>query len=293
MCIRDSSRISLEKLGPFIPYGIIAEGVADFIKTSIRGGKYQLKEGSIQGRISQIAHLGENENCKVLHVKVGVDEGILSYGKNVPVISGIRGDLELLGRDMLLRHMTGKFGESPMTLEGRITDYCMSGPSGYPFTLTMNPGQKEVEWLLGIDAGSNFVFTGKTFLRMTGSGTADLYNLDGDWDLTEATYHYKDVFTKPPSQKNTVAFKSSFTSGEWQIGVSSFPRQFRPSGQIAIRQTSGSAQQPRNQHTKCTRWSGARRRWRNHRHRDLHQAEAARRPERLRRPHPRHPRPGR
>jgi uncharacterized protein involved in outer membrane biogenesis len=217
-----SSRISLEKLGPFIPYGIIAEGVADFIKTSIRGGKYQLKEGSIQGRISQIAHLGENENCKVLHVKVGVDEGILSYGKNVPVISGIRGDLELLGRDMLLRHMTGKFGESPMTLEGRITDYCMSGPSGYPFTLTMNPGQKEVEWLLGIDAGSNFVFTGKTFLRMTGSGTADLYNLDGDWDLTEATYNYKDVFTKQPSQKNQVAFKSSFTSGEWQIEAFSF-----------------------------------------------------------------------
>ncbi|HPL65743.1 MAG TPA: AsmA-like C-terminal domain-containing protein [Smithellaceae bacterium] len=217
-----SSRVSLEKLGPFVPYGIIAEGVADFIKTNIRGGKYQLKEGSIHGRISQLAHMGENENCKVLHVKVGVDEGIVSYDKNIPVISGIRGELEFLGRDMFLHHMTGKFGESPVALEGRITGYCMSGPSGYPFTLTMNPGQKEVAWLLGIDAGSNFVFTGKTFLRMTGSGTTDHYSLDGDWELTDATYNYKNVFTKQPSQKNQVAFKSSFRSGEWQVEAFSF-----------------------------------------------------------------------
>jgi hypothetical protein len=212
-----SSPVSLAKMGPFIPYGIMAEGVSDFIKTKIKGGKYQLKEASIHGRVSQLAHMGENENYKVLHVKVGVDGGVLSYEKNIPVFSGITGELEFRGRDMLLNHMTGKFGESPMTLEGRITDYCVPGPSGYPFTLTMNPGQKEVAWLLGIDAGSNFVFAGKTFLRMTGSGTTEDYKLDGHWDLTNASYNYNDVFTKPVSQSNQVAFKSSFKSGEWQM----------------------------------------------------------------------------
>lgn len=217
-----SSPVSLKKMGTFIPYGIIAEDVADFIKTRIKGGMYQLKEGSIHGRISQIAHMGENENYKVLHVKIGVDEGILSYGKNVPVFSGIKGELEFRGKNMFLHHMSGKFGESPMTLEGRITDYCLPGPSGYPFTLTMNPGQKEVAWLLGINANSNFVFTGKTFLRMTGSGTTNDYKLDGHGDLTGASYNYNDVFAKPPSQYNQVAFKSSFKSGEWQIEAFSF-----------------------------------------------------------------------
>jgi len=217
-----SSTISLEKMGPFIPYGIITEGVADFIKTNIKGGKYQLKEGSINGRMSQITHMGENENYNVLHVKVGLDEGIISYGKNVPVFSSIKGELEFRGKDMLLHHMYGKFGESPITLEGRITDYCLSSPAGYPFTLTMTPGQKEVAWLLGIDAGSKFVFTGKTFLRMTGSGTRDNYKLDGNWGLTEASYKYNDVFTKPPSQYNQVAFKAGFKSGEWRIEAFSF-----------------------------------------------------------------------
>ena len=217
-----TSPVSLEKMGAFVPYGIIADDVADFIKTHIKGGMYQLKEGSIHGRVSQITHMGENENYKVLHVKIGVDKGMLSYGKNVPVFSGIKGELEFRGRDMLLNHMYGKFGESPMTLEGRITDYCLPGPSGYPFTLTMNPGQKEVAWLLGIDAGSHFVFTGKTYLRMTGSGTTDNYKLDGNWNLTDASYNYNDVFTKPPSQYNQVAFKSGFKSGEWQIEAFSF-----------------------------------------------------------------------
>ena len=217
-----TSPVSLEKMGAFIPYGIIADGVADFIKTHIKGGAYKLKEGSIHGRVSQITHMGENENYNVLHVKVGVDGGILSYGRNVPVFSGIKGELELKGRDLFLHNMYGKFGESPMTLEGRITDYCLPGPAGYPFALTMIPGQKEVAWLLGIDAGSNFVFTGKTSLRMTGSGTTENYKLDGNWNLTDASYNYNNVFTKPPSQYNQVALKSSFKSGEWQIEAFSF-----------------------------------------------------------------------
>ena len=217
-----SSPIPLEKFGPFIPYGIISGGVADFIKTRIKGGVYQLKEGSINGRISQIAHMDENENYKVLHVKVGVDGGMLSYGKNVPIFSGIKGELELRGKDLLLHNMSGKFGESPMALEGRITDYCLATPASYPFALTMTPGQKEIAWLLGIDGGGNFAFTGKTSLQMTGSGTTNNYALAGRWDLTDASYSYNDVFNKPQSQSNPVVFESNIKNGKVQVEAFSY-----------------------------------------------------------------------
>lgn len=212
-----SSPIPLEKFGPFIPYGIMPRSAAGFIETKIKGGPYQLKEGSLNGRISQIAHMDENENYNVLHAKVGVDEGLLSYGKNVPIVSGIKGELELRGKDLLLHNVSGKFGESPMTLEGRITDYCLAIPASYPFTMTMTPGQKEIAWLLGIDGDSKFAFTGKTSLQMTGSGTTDNYTLDGRWDLTEASYKYSDIFAKPQSQGNRLVFKTNFKTGNVQL----------------------------------------------------------------------------
>ena len=53
--------IPLEKFGAYIPYGIIAKGVAVFIEDRIKGGTYQLLEGSLQGRVSQIAHMEKNE----------------------------------------------------------------------------------------------------------------------------------------------------------------------------------------------------------------------------------------
>jgi len=212
-----SSPIPLEKLGPFIPYGIMPGSVADFIDTRIKGGTYQLKECSINGRISQIAHMDEHENYKVLQAKVGVDKGLFSYGKNVPVFSGIKGELELRGKDFLLHNISGNFGESPMTLEGRITDYCLATLASYPFTIHMTPGQKEIAWLLGIDGDNKFAFTGKTTLQITGSGTTNNYTLDGRWDLTEASYSYSDVFTKPQSQGNRLVFKSTFKTDKVQV----------------------------------------------------------------------------
>jgi len=217
-----SSPVSLEKFGAFIPYGIISRGVADFIKTRIKGGIYQLKEGSINGRISQITHMDENENYNVLHVKVGVDEGMLSYGKNVPIFSRIKGELELRGKDMLLHNMSGKFGESPVALEGRIADYCLATPASYPFAATIIPGQKEIAWFLGIGGGGNFAFTGKTSLQMTGSGTTNNYALSGRWDLTDTSYSYNNVFTKPQSQSNRVVFQSNIKNGKVQIEAFSY-----------------------------------------------------------------------
>ena len=49
--------------------------------------------------------------------------------------------------------MSGIFGESPLSLEGKIADYPLTTPSTYPFSMTMTPSPKEVTWLLGKDRG--------------------------------------------------------------------------------------------------------------------------------------------
>ena len=209
--------IPMEKFGHFIPYGIMSRGLADFIETHIKGGTYELKESRLNGRISQIAHMGKNDNCDVLYVKVGVDKGWLTYGKQTPAFNGIKGELELQGKDIILRNMTGNFGESPLTLEGRITDYCIETPAQYPFTMTMTAGPKEIAWLLGRAGDNHFAVTGKSALRMTGSGTLDNFALDGQWDLSEASYSYRDIFIKPASQANRLAVKANFKNDTVQL----------------------------------------------------------------------------
>lgn len=205
-----SSPIVLEKFSQFIPYGIMSQGLADFIQTHIKGGTYELKESSLNGRISQIANMEKNDNCNILSVKASIDRGVLAYGKKVPAFSGIKGELELKGRDIVLHNMSAHFGESPMTLEGKITDYCLETPAQYLFTMTMVAGAKEVAWLLGEDGESKFSFTGRSALHMAGSGTLNNYTLDGSWDLSDAAYRFRDIFIKPESQANRLALKATF-----------------------------------------------------------------------------------
>ena len=212
-----TSPISLEKFGHFIPYGIIPRSVSDFIETRIKGGTYQLKQGSLNGRISQIAHMEINDNYNVLYIKAGVEKGLLAYGKDAPVFSGIKGELELRGRDFLLHGVSANFGESPMMLEGKITDYCTAAPAQYPFTMAMIPGQKEIAWLLGRNGDDKFAFKGRTTLQMSGSGALDNYTLDGNWDLSGASYSYGDIFTKPQTQGNRLAFKTNFKNNEVRL----------------------------------------------------------------------------
>ena len=212
-----SSPISLEKFGHFIPYGIIPRKVADFIETRVKGGMYQLKEGSLNGRISQIAHIGVDDNYNVLYIRAGVDKGLLAYAKGVPVFNGIKGDLELRGKDFLLNSMSANFGESPMTLEGKITDYCTAAPEQYLFTMNMVPGQKEITWLMGIKEDNKFAFTGRNLLQMKGSGTLNNYILEGDWELSGAAYSFSDIFTKPQGQGNRLSFKTSFKNNEARL----------------------------------------------------------------------------
>jgi uncharacterized protein YhdP len=208
---------ALASYGTYIPYGIIPGSVAGFIKKHIAGGTYQLLDGSLAGRVSQIAHMGTNENYKTLHIRAGVKDGRLTFGETIPMFTKISGELELKDKDFHLRQMTGYFGESPLSLEGRITDYPVSVPTTYPFQMTMTPGPREIAWLLGKERAEQFFFSGKSVLRLTGKGTYDQYELEGDWDLADASYRYNDTFVKRQGQPNRIAFKSLMNDNEARL----------------------------------------------------------------------------
>lgn len=209
--------IPLEKFHGYIPFGIIPDGTANFIKTHIRGGSYRLLEGSLNGRVSQITSMGKQDNNKVLYIKAAVEKGLMTFGPKIPNISGIHGELELKEKDFHLHNMSGRFGDSPLTLEGSLTNYCMDDPLGYPFTMTMTPGPKEIAWLLGTKRSDRLFIEGKNTLHLTGRGTAEDYTLEGNWDFTEASYRFRDIFSKPKKQHNVISFKTGIRSEELHI----------------------------------------------------------------------------
>jgi uncharacterized protein YhdP len=212
----------LETYGMYIPYGIIPKGVSSFIEDHIKGGIYQLQEGTLRGRVSEIAHMEKGQNYKVLHIKGTVKEGRLSFGDRVPAFSKISGILELKDKDFHLRQMTGVFGESPLSLEGRIADYPLSTPATYPFEMTMTPGPREVAWLT-VNAGiEQAAYSGRSTLKLSGKGPTDQYELEGDWDLAGAAYRFKDIFVKRQGRSNRLTFRLVLSDNEVRLINSSF-----------------------------------------------------------------------
>jgi uncharacterized protein YhdP len=206
-----------EEFGKYIPYGIIPKDTSEFIEEHIKGGTYRLQEGKLEGRISQIAHMERGTNYNVLSIKGMVEGGIVSFGKDTPSFNAIRGNLALSGKDFILAGMEGFFGGSPFKLEGRITDYPLHVPSGYPFTMTMTPGPAEVSWLLGHEHASKFAYTGQSVLHLSGNGHTSNYGLNGNWDLTNTAYEYSDIIHKPKGQINNLSFKGSINDEEAKV----------------------------------------------------------------------------
>jgi uncharacterized protein YhdP len=212
-----TSTFNLEHFHQYIPYGIIVKDTADWIEQHIAGGIYRLDDGRLEGRISQIVHMEKGENYNALFIKGRVEKGVVSYGPKVPTFNGIKGELEMRGKDFILHKMAGNFGNSPFTLEGRITDYPLDTPSGYPFTMVINPRQAEVAWLLGKDKGARLGYDGSSTLRLTGEGHTGGYNLAGEWDLTPATYSYPDLVNKPAGRANQLSFKGTLNQQEARL----------------------------------------------------------------------------
>jgi uncharacterized protein YhdP len=205
-----TSPFRLEDFGRYIPYGVIPDDVSQYIEQHIKGGTYRLEQGTLIGRVSQIAHMEKGTNYNVLHIKGTAERGLVSYGPDVPAFNGIKGHLEMLGKDFILSGMQANFGGSPFTLDGRITDYPLNTPCSYPFTMTMRPRSPEIAWLLKQEAGKKFTFNGDSTLSLQGSGPTSGYSLNGKWDLSGAAYAFRDLIAKPAGQSNLLSFQTVF-----------------------------------------------------------------------------------
>lgn len=212
-----TSTFQLEKYHVYIPYGIIVDGTADFIEQHIKGGVYRLDEGRLDGRVSQIAHMEQGENYKVLYIRGRVEKGIVSFGPEVPVFNNVAGELEMKGKDFNLNGMSGSFGTSPFALNGKITDYPLNKPSGYPFAMVMSPRQPEVAWLFDRQKEGKLSFSGPSTLKLTGDGFTSGYNLSGEWDLTTTFFSYPAIISKPAGRPNHLTFKGSINDQEARL----------------------------------------------------------------------------
>jgi len=162
------------------------------------------------------------DNYNVLFINGRVEKGVVSYGPNNPTFNSIKGTLEMRGKNFNLINMSGKFGGSPFTLDGNITDYPLATPAGYPFTMTITPNQAELAWLLGKGMGAKFGFIGKSTLHLSGTGSSTDYNLSGEWLLTPAAYSYPDLINKPAGRPNSLVFTANVTRQEMKISSFQF-----------------------------------------------------------------------
>ncbi|HEY6007756.1 MAG TPA: AsmA-like C-terminal domain-containing protein [Geobacteraceae bacterium] len=217
-----TSRFRLEEFRPYIPYGVIVKDTADYIEQHVMGGTYKLDDGRLDGRVSQIVHMERGTNYNVLFITGKVENGLVTYGPPVPTFNNIRGELEMRGKDFSLRRMSGNFGASPFTLDGKITDYPLDTPSGYPFTMNITPRQGEVAWLLGWIKRSRPTVQGDSRLHLAGEGTSSNYRLSGDWDLSQAAVTCSDVYSKPAGRTNSVSFRGVITKEEAQFTAVQF-----------------------------------------------------------------------
>jgi len=209
-----TSRLEYAKLSQYIPYGIIVKDTADWIEQHLAGGVYQLDEGRLDGNISQILHMETGQNYNVLYIKARVEQGIIRYGSSVPTFNNIKGTLEIKGKDFSLHGMSAKFGNSPLTLEGKIADYALDKPSSYPFKMVISPAKSELDWLLGKEQSKKLFYNGNSALTLVGEGITSAYNLSGDWNLTPAAYSYSNFVTKPVGTPSQVKFKGSISPKE-------------------------------------------------------------------------------
>jgi len=212
-----TSNFNFEKCNKYIPYGIIVKDTAEWIEQHITGGIFRLDDGRLDGRVSQILHMEKNENYNVLYIKGHVEKGLVSYGSSVPTFNNIKGILEMKGKDFLLHQMSGSFGTAPFTLEGRITDYPIDKPSGYPFRMTISPGQSELAWLLGKSRGGRIFYNGNASLSLSGEGFTSGYQLSGNWNLTPAVYSYTNMVSKPVGVPSGLSFRMLLSPKEVSV----------------------------------------------------------------------------
>lgn len=205
------SAFQLEQFHHYIPYGVIIDETADFIEHKMPSGLYKVSEARLDGKVSQILSMEKAPNYNILYVKGYVEKGVIQWGSGLPLFSDIKGDLELVGKDFNLKHMSGRFGASPFTLDGSIRDFPVVTPTLYPFTMVMTPAPADVAWLFSIRKDSAAGISGKSTLHLSGDGSTKNFALAGSWDLTPAAYNIPGFLAKPSGRTNSTTFKLEFS----------------------------------------------------------------------------------
>ena len=206
-----------EDVRSYVPYGIITDGTSEYIEHKIKAAVFRLDTGVLDGRVSQIAHMEVGDNYKTLLIRGPVEKGVLSYGPKAPVFSNIKGTIELKEQNFRLIGMTAQFGESPLKMNGTITEYNTDKPSDYQAHMEVTPHSPEIGWL-GRMAGINKLeFGGTSALVLKGSGQTSAYRLNGTWDLKPAVYSFPGVIRKPSGMGNQLAFSSIIGPGETRL----------------------------------------------------------------------------
>lgn len=206
-----------EDVRGYVPYGIIPTDTSEYIEHKIKSGIFRLDTGVLDGRISQIAHMEQGDNYKTLLIRGPVEKAVLSYGPKAPVFSNIKGIVELKDKNFNLIGMTALFGDSPLKLNGSITEYNTNKVSDYPVHMEITPSASEVAWLARIAGANRLEFNGLSTLDLKGSGHYSAYRLNGEWELRQASYIFPGAIRKPAGMANHLAFSSVISAGETRL----------------------------------------------------------------------------
>jgi uncharacterized protein YhdP len=229
-----------EDVRSYVPYGIIPGETSDYIEHKIKSAVFRLDTGVLDGRVSQIAHMEQGDNYKTLLIRGPVEKGVLSYGPKAPFFSNIKGTIELKEKNFSLIGMTAQFGESPLKMNGAITEYNTDKPSDYQARMEINPHPPEVAWLSRLVGANRLEYGGASTLVLNGNGPTSAYRLNGEWQLKHAAYSFPDAIQKPAGMDNRLSFASVIGAGETRLTslaynlsplMLSATAQFRYSGQ--------------------------------------------------------------
>lgn len=226
----------LREVRSYIPWGIIPEPVGSFIDVHVKDGKFRLVEGTLEGRLSRIADFNARNNSDLLNIQAEVDKGVFEAHPSAPLFHDINGILELKKRRFSLKSINARFGLSPLTMEGGISDFGLPYPTIYTAEMKIQPVRNEVVWLLGEENFRALNFKGPSTLVLSGKGTDEDYRINALWNLTNAAYSYSDVFEKPASRKNRLA--ADMIINQDAVNISSFDYDLSPvsiKGSITVR----------------------------------------------------------
>jgi len=195
----------LKEVKSYVPWGIIPSDVGNFIDTHIKDGNLRLLDGKLVGRLSRIADFNSKASTDVLSIEAEINKGIFEAAETAPVFHDISGLLELKKRQFSIKKIKARFGLSPLTVEGNISDFGLPHPTIYTAEMKIQPAREDVVWLLGKEKFKSFDFKGPSTLVLSGKGTDKDYHINAAWDLTDAAYAYPDVLEKPRARKNRLA----------------------------------------------------------------------------------------